>query len=124
MNNRYDLDGTMGSKDLETPAALKASDEPESGVKVDDELNDRRSGDEISPVKVRDDADMSNEGGQKDRKGQVIDMTETQKKKKLAGPTVPVHIMEEDPYAEREKRRAEAEAAKVRTDDDVGLETI
>jgi len=26
-------------------------------------------------------------------------------KKRKPGPTVPVHIMEEDPYAEREKRR-------------------
>jgi len=67
--------------EIETPAALKAS---EGG----DDLNDRRSAAEDGPG----DAD---DNTKEEKKG---------KEKRKPGPTVPVHIMEEDPYEEREKR--------------------
>lgn len=73
INNRYDQEG---SKDLETPAALKPSD-------GGDDLNDRRS------------AEDGPEDAKEEKKA---------KEKRKPAPTVPVHIMEEDPYEEREKR--------------------
>ena len=75
---------------METPAALKASE--------DDDLNERGE-DFVNPM-GKDNADMSNEGGQPDLKAIVPELNETKKEKKK-GPVVQSNIMYEDPYAGR-----------------------
>lgn len=60
LNKRYDQDE---SRELETPAALKASEEGE-------DINDRKSLDNNSPAPK--DVDMSNEGGQSHLKAEEI----------------------------------------------------